>query len=232
MKRLACLLLALLIAAAAYSCGDGGDAVVPAPANQAPVPVGTVPAQEVPATDTVTVDLAGYFTDPDGDRLVYSASTSNGTVATATVSGSVLSLVAGAKGTATVVATATDPGGMTATQRWDVTVVAKPGVLLVVLTGSEPGVGAVVVSVDGPSIDSVRAGPDLGAYHVATPTGIRAFVAGQIPDTGSQPSPTLLHFWSEDVGEFASYQATVQQVAATNYVQRPAESVEVSVSRR
>ena len=78
----------------------------------------------------------------------------------------------------------------------------------------------------------MRAGPDLGAYHVATPTGIRAFVAGQIPDTGSQPSPTLLQFRSEDVSEFADYEATVQQVAATNYVQRPAESVQVSVIRR
>ena len=233
MKRLACLMLAAVAAVAAYSCGDAGEPVIPpTPANQAPVPVGTIPARDVPATDTVSVDLAGYFSDPDGDRLVYSASSSNAAIVATAVSGSVLSLVAGAKGAATVAATATDPGGLTATQRWEVTVVAKPGVLLVVLTRSEPGVGAVVVGVDGPSIDSVRAGPDLAAYHVATPTGLRAFVAGGILDAGSLPEPALLEFWSADVSEIASYSVSVNQVAARSYEQRPAESVRASVIRR
>ena len=141
MRRVWLLLLAISVAAVAYSCGDGDPGVVPEPANQAPVPVGAIPSQEVPATDTANVELSAYFNDPDGDRLIYSASTSNAAVVTASVSASTLSMVATGKGTALVTVTARDPGGLTATQNVDVTVIGKPGFLQVVLQHPEPDIG-------------------------------------------------------------------------------------------
>ena len=58
------------------------------PANRAPNATGSIAAQTVPAGESVTVDVASNFTDPDGDALTYAASTSNAGVATAAVSGS------------------------------------------------------------------------------------------------------------------------------------------------
>jgi len=43
-------------------------------ANRAPVPVGTIRDRKVEENDTAIVDVAGYFRDPDGDRLTYDAS--------------------------------------------------------------------------------------------------------------------------------------------------------------
>ena len=91
-------------------------------ANQAPVAVGTVPAQTMTAGETVTVDVAPFFNDPDGDALTYVAVTSNAAVASVSVSGSTLTIVAVAEGSATVTVTARDPGGLEATQSAGVTV--------------------------------------------------------------------------------------------------------------
>lgn len=90
--------------------------------NRAPEPTGTIPALTVQAGDDETVDLAPYFTDPDGDALDYSASSSAPSVATASVSGTAVTVAGVAKGTATITVTATDPTGESATQTFQVTV--------------------------------------------------------------------------------------------------------------
>lgn len=232
MRRIGLPLVAASVVALAYSCGDGDVGVVPEPVvNQAPVPVGAIPSQEVPATDTVTVAVSAYFNDPDGDRLVYSASTSNAAVVTASVSASTLSMVATGKGTAQVTVTARDPGGLTATQSVDVTVVAKPGFLHVVLQHPEPDIGAVVILVDGPSVDSLLTMPDLVVYHVAAPSGSRAFVAGPLQTGGTGPGSPILRFWSDDISESDNYTAAVEQVAATTYEQRSIEFARAAVVR-
>ena len=231
MRRIGLFLVTVCVVAVVYSCGDGDDGVVPEPVNQAPVPVGAIPSQEMPATDTVTVDLSAYFDDPDGDRLVYAASTSNAAIVTASVSASTLSMVAAGKGTALVTVTARDPGGLTAIQSVDVTVIGKPGFLQVVLRHPEPDIGAVVVHVDGPSVDSVRAVPSLVSYHVPVPSGFRAFVAGPLQTGGTGAGGPILRFWSEDISESGNYTATVEQVAATTYEQRSVESARAAVVR-
>ena len=231
MRRIGMFLAAVSVVALVYSCGDGGGGVVPEPVNQPPVPVGAIPSQEVPATDTVTVNVSAYFNDPDGDRLVYSASTSNAAVVTASVAASTLSMVATGKGTAQVTVTARDPGGLTATQSVDVTVVGKPGFLQLVLQHPEPNIGAVVVQVTGPSLDSLRAGPDLVVYHLAVPSGFRAFVAGPVQTGGTIPGNPILRFWTEDISESGSYTATVEQAAATTYEQRSVEFARATVVR-
>ena len=93
-----------------------GVAVTVQTPNRPPETVGSIPAQNVNATETATLDVAPYFRDPDGDALTYTAATSNGAVVSAATSGSSLSLAGVAEGTATVTVTARDPGGLTAAQ--------------------------------------------------------------------------------------------------------------------
>ena len=62
------------------------------------------------------------FSDPDGDRLTYSATSNNHNVATATVNGTVLSVVAVGPGEAEIRVTATDPGGLSVSLSFTVTV--------------------------------------------------------------------------------------------------------------
>lgn len=228
MKRFASgLILTTLVIAVAYSCGDGEDAVVPEPANRAPTPLGTIPGLEAAATDTAIVEVSGYFTDPDGHPLEYSASSSNTAVVGASVAANIVSLVAGIeKGGAAVTVTARDPGGLTATQSLQVTVVGKPGFLQVVLDYPERDVGALVLVVEGPALDSVAAGPDLDGYHVAVPGGLAAFIAGEIPQSGP-----ILTFWSEDFTEARSYAASVKQAAGKDYEQRPVAGADALVVR-
>ena len=72
--------------------------------------------------DAVSVDLTPFFTGVDGDPLVFSAETSSAEVVTAEVRATALVLVPLVYGDATVTVTATDPGGLTATQRVSVSV--------------------------------------------------------------------------------------------------------------
>ena len=60
----------------------------PGPTNQAPVLTQAIPAQTVRENESISVDLDGHFSDPEGGSLVYSASSSDDAVATAAVSGS------------------------------------------------------------------------------------------------------------------------------------------------
>ena len=94
------------------------------PANRAPTATGSIAAQTIPAGESVSVNVAGNFTDPDGNTLSFSAASSDDAVATASVSGSNVTINGVVAGTATVTVTARDPGGLTATQSISVTVEA------------------------------------------------------------------------------------------------------------
>jgi len=73
--------------------------------------------------DNVSVDdVSPYFSDPDGDILTYTARSSNTGLAMASVSVSTVTVTGVAEGSATITVTATDPGGLSATQSFDVTV--------------------------------------------------------------------------------------------------------------
>ena len=93
-------------------------------ANRPPAGV-AIPAQTLTPGGSVTLDLSAYFTDPDGDPLMFAGSSDSDGVATAGVIGNTLTIRAVASGTATVTATATDPGGLEATRRISVSV-ARP----------------------------------------------------------------------------------------------------------
>ena len=89
--------------------------------NRAPETVGMIPAQSLTVGQTVVLDVAEFFRDPDEDALTYAAVSSPAGVVSVSVSGSTMSLVGVADGTADGTVTATDPEGLTATTPFTVT---------------------------------------------------------------------------------------------------------------
>ena len=115
------------VASITITARDGGglsaqQTLTVAVPNRGPTPAGTIPAQAVFVGETAPVEMSTYFSDPDGDMLTYSAASSNATVVSASVTGSVVSLEAVSKGTAMVTVTARDPGGLSVQQSLAVTV--------------------------------------------------------------------------------------------------------------
>ena len=112
----------------AFGCGGPVEVAPPPspppppPPPVAPVQVGTIPNQIVETGQTVTLDVASYFRDPDGGALTYTAAASAAGVVSVSMSGSTLTMVGVADGTASVTVTAGDPHGLTATQSFGVTV--------------------------------------------------------------------------------------------------------------
>lgn len=74
--------------------------------------------------DPISVPVVDNFRDPDGDELMYSAESDDNDVATAMVAAgsSSVTVTPKAEGEATITVTATDPGGLKATQMFDVMV--------------------------------------------------------------------------------------------------------------
>ena len=94
-------------------------------AGGAPEPVGTIPVQVLAPGQWASLNVSSYFRHPNGDVLGYAAVTSNPAVATVSVSGSTLTIMEVAPGTATVTMVASDPDGLWAEQRAAVTVTAE-----------------------------------------------------------------------------------------------------------
>ncbi|WP_423928123.1 Ig-like domain-containing protein [Candidatus Palauibacter sp.] len=72
--------------------------------------------------DTVTMDVAPSFRDPDGDPLTFAAISSDPAVARAAAAGSQVSVISLARGIVTVTVTARDPDGGEARQSFNVTI--------------------------------------------------------------------------------------------------------------
>ena len=90
--------------------------------NRGPEAGDPIPDIEAFVGDEESFDASGHFSDPDGDVLAYAVATSAGGVARVSVSGGVVRVEAAGQGSATVTVTATDPGGLAATQTFEVTV--------------------------------------------------------------------------------------------------------------
>ena len=100
--------------------------------NQAPVVrtrfqdlTHTVSSQE-DQRRTWTFNLVSFFSDPDGDTLTYTARTTNVFFAAVRVTGNQLNVTSGLDGVATITVTATDPGGLTASQSFRLTTTFRP----------------------------------------------------------------------------------------------------------
>ena len=80
--------------------------------NEPPLAVGSIPAQTLRVGDPpVALDLAPYFTDPDGDPLTHAAQSADESIAAVEIAGSVATLTGIAAGKTTLTVTATDPRG-------------------------------------------------------------------------------------------------------------------------
>ena len=77
-------------------------------ANQSPMVASAIADMTMTAGTSTTISLLGRFSDPDGDTLNYTATSSAPGVATVTVSGATLTLTASSAGASTITVTAAD----------------------------------------------------------------------------------------------------------------------------
>ena len=126
------LLCFLLLASWPGRAASGAAAESPAepasPGNRAPLTVGYIDVAPLyVGGSSATVDASSYFTDPDDDTLRYSVNSPSPTIAAVSISGSTVTITPVALGnTSKIVVTARDPGGLTATQDFNVTVQNPP----------------------------------------------------------------------------------------------------------
>ena len=106
-----------------------------------PVAVGSIPGHTVHVGETAGISLDRYFSDPDGDDLIYVAESSDPATATVSVSGGDLEVAGVSRGSATVNVTATDAGGLWAEQGFVVTVPNQAPVLSDSISDAEVFVG-------------------------------------------------------------------------------------------
>ena len=98
-------------------------AVTVEPPNRPPEAAGALPAVTLGLDDApVSLDAEEAFRDPDGDPLIWEAVSSAPAVASVAVAGSTVTVTPAGAGTTAVIVTATDAGGLSATQTFTVTV--------------------------------------------------------------------------------------------------------------
>ena len=132
------------------------------PAEQPPVALfAPIPPQTVDVGDERTLNLASYFSDPNGDALSFAVDTSDPAVAAVSIVDSIASAVAVWTGTATLTATVTDPGGLFVTASVEVTV-REPAVGL-----PESMISGELAEVDAAALFNDVNG-ELTSYEVAT----------------------------------------------------------------
>ncbi len=153
--------------------------------NQAPVAVGSIPALELTTGRSVELNVASYFSDPDGDALTYSASVSDSAVASASMAGSVVTIRGLREGSVAVIVTATDGDNMSAMQEAPLTVslvdriVINPARPRVFSPGEEVPLAAVVFDINGATIQeaTVEWSSSVPAVATVSPEGVVATVA-------------------------------------------------------
>ena len=115
MKRLASLCLILV------ACAETE------PENQSPTTVGTIPDVDMTTMADTAFDVSGYFTDDDGDTLVYRAESMDRTVAHAVLAGAVLRLTTYGKISSTEIEVAAmDPDSAETSLTFKVTAINQP----------------------------------------------------------------------------------------------------------
>ena len=96
----------------------------------------------------VALNASAYFTDPDGDALIYSAATSDTGVVTVSVSASTVTATGVAAGTVIVTVTVRDSAGLSAQQSFAVTAEwPRPEANLSVIVPTSPEGGTVILEV-------------------------------------------------------------------------------------
>ena len=172
---------ALAAVALVAACGDGSTGPAPPVTvpNRAPAVVGTIPGLTLTVGDTESVAVSSYFNDPDGDALSYTAGTSDAEVATASVSGSTVTLTGVSAGMASVTVTASDPDGLSASQSFDVTVPNRAPAAV----GTIPGLTLTVGDTESVDVSSYFSDPDGDALSYTAGTSDAEVATTSVSDS-------------------------------------------------
>ena len=199
-----------------------------------PEAVGAIPPQTVAEGAVRTIAVAGYFRDPNGDPLAYSATTGDPNVATASASGTRVTLTGMASGRTSLTVTATDPGDLSTTLSTSV-VVTSPG-QGPVTTGSIPEQRVEIGQTSTLSVASYFQDPDGGrldfAARSSNPGIVTAAVSGSdLTLTGVAEGSTAVTVTATDsdglsVSQAASVRVEPQGRAPVAVGTIPAQSVE------
>jgi len=138
--------------------------------NRPPRVADSIAAQELFRRDSVTLGMTAYFADPDGDSLVFTPTSSDSSVVLVSASDNGVRVSAVAVGAAAIAVTAADPGGLSVSQTFEVTVRPADRDLLEVLYRSMNGDAWVNKSnwlTDKPLHEwhGVRTDPNRGSGH-------------------------------------------------------------------
>ena len=94
--------------------------------NRYPVTVGTIPDQTLGVNGgSVTLDVSSYFSDPDAETLTYFVLTTGTAIVTLSMSNATLTITPVAVGSKSVSVSARDPGGLSVSNTFSVSVVAN-----------------------------------------------------------------------------------------------------------
>ena len=91
--------------------------------NAMPMSVGEIEDQTLTVVDPVMISIAETFSDPDGDELTYSATSSNTEAATVSLDGTDLTITGVKVGMTTITVSAMDPDGLMASAMFEAEVV-------------------------------------------------------------------------------------------------------------
>ena len=201
--------------------------------NRPPRAVGTLPAVALREPGAMqSVDVSGAFDDPDGDPLTYAASSSPPSVVSVRSSGSQVSLTALSEGAALVGVTATDPGGLGATQAFTVTVAganrAPVAVGALAPLAIELGASAVSVEVAGAFRDPDGDALSYGARSSSPSVASVSMLGSRLTVTPLSEGTSVATVTATDVGGSnmsAMQRFTVTVTTAPEPENRPPEPV-------
>ncbi|MXW09710.1 MAG: hypothetical protein F4X47_10000 [Gammaproteobacteria bacterium] len=148
--------------------------------DRPPTAVGTIDDRELMVGDSAVIDVGGHFAEPDGQPLRYSAAASDPNRVAVSVDGTAVTVVALAKGTVVVTVTATDAGGLTATQSFEVTVPNRPPVAVDSIAAREVMVDHAHTQDLSPFFDDPDGDPLTYAATASDETVVGASVADSI----------------------------------------------------
>ena len=166
----------------------------PSDSNSAPVRVGSVPDQALNAGGTpLVLDLKSHFVDPDGDSLVFTASSSRENVARVVVSGNQLEITPVSNGTTVIQVTATDPDGLSASRSFEITVGnVAPRAVDIPKDFSLAEGGEVLVRLEGAFGDPIFQDPNGDPLvYAATSTNRNVVRVMRVDDSGAELSLLL-----------------------------------------
>ncbi|MCY3943805.1 MAG: hypothetical protein OXG18_08590 [Gemmatimonadetes bacterium] len=202
--------------------------------NRGPGTMGSIPAQSVFVADTVEILVSGYFSDPDGDALSYSAQSSDAAVVSAAASAGTVRVIGLKQGTATITVTGTDPGALSVEQSFTVTVPNRAPEAVDSIAAMETYVGEsahMVVAAyfsdpDGDSLSYTAESSDTGVV-TATVSGDTVWVAG-----GAQGTTTVTVTATDPGGLFVTqnFPVTVPNRAPERVDSIPAVETHIGLS--